>query len=662
MTLESIAITTPATKLVYTVGETIDISGLVVTGTYSDNSAKIETITADNISGFDSSAPAAAQVLTVTVGAKITTYTVTINAAIPIDKVLVSITAPGNISGVANGTAKTAEALGLPGKVTLVTNVQADVDWDVAGCTYDPDDTVEQTFTVDGTVTLPDGVINPNSVDLSVTVSVTINAAPTYTLTITAGTGGSITTGSSGNYAAGTTIPIAASTNANYSFNKWTATGGGSFANANSAGTTFTMPSSAVTITAEFTYSGGGSGSGGGGGGGDGGVTPPSPTYNAGIEGGDNIPVTVNTDTGSAAVNLGTVAGSMAGGSATITLPDIPGVNAYTANLPAAALMGSGAGSLTLDTGLGSVTIPGNMLSGTGLTGEAGITIGEGSKENLPAEEKEAIGDRPIIQLTLTVNGTQTNWSNDSAPVTVSVPYTPTAAELANPEHIVVWYIDGSGNAVSVPNGRYDPATGAVTFSTTHFSRYAVAYVHKTFSDLGAAEWARKPIEVMASKGIITGTSKDTFSPNANITRADYLILLIKTLGLTAKFDSNFEDVSPDAYYYEAVGIAKTLGIAAGSGANHFNPRESISRQDMVVITARALEKFQGLKTTSDLTALDKFNDKGDIAGYTAAGMATLVKEGLIAGSGDKLNPLVSTSRAEVAVILYRIYNKYPAG
>ncbi|MDY0236306.1 MAG: S-layer homology domain-containing protein [Gudongella sp.] len=76
--LESIAITTPATKLIYTVGEPLDIAGMVVTGTYSDTSSKVETITTANVTGFNSSAPVASQTLTVTVGGKTTTYAISI--------------------------------------------------------------------------------------------------------------------------------------------------------------------------------------------------------------------------------------------------------------------------------------------------------------------------------------------------------------------------------------------------------------------------------------------------------------------------------------------------------------------------------------------------------------------------------------------------------
>jgi len=74
VTLQSIAVTTPATKLSYLVGETLDITGLQVTGIYSDATTKIETLTVDNISGFDNSTPVTGQILTITVGGKTTTY------------------------------------------------------------------------------------------------------------------------------------------------------------------------------------------------------------------------------------------------------------------------------------------------------------------------------------------------------------------------------------------------------------------------------------------------------------------------------------------------------------------------------------------------------------------------------------------------------------
>ncbi len=345
-----------------------------------------------------------------------------------------------------------------------------------------------------------------------------------------------------------------------------------------------------------------------------------------------------------------------------VDIPKIDNAKAYESVLPASFLTsGDVMKAIEIKTNVAAVIVPGNMITAANAAGaqKVSLTIAAGDKSKLPADIQAQIGSRPVIELNLKINGQKVSWSNESAPVTVAVPYTPTADELKDPEHITVWYIDGSGKAVSVPNGRYDPKTGKVTFSTTHFSKYAVAFVQKSFADISGYDWAQKQIEVLAAKGIISGTSENTYSPAANITRADYLVLLLKTLGLAAEFDGNFADVEPGTYYYEAVGIAKKLGIAAGSGNNRFNPKENISRQDMMALTVRALEEFKKLEIAESSTMLDKFSDKAEIAGYAMESLATLVREGLIAGSGEKMNPRAKTTRAEAAVFLYRIYNKY---
>lgn len=98
-TLSKIEITTSATKLSYNVGEALDITGLVVTGTYSDGSTKVETISSGDVAGFDSSAAVTGQVLTVTANGKTTTYTVDIVAP-----VVIPVTPPTTGGGSTGGT------------------------------------------------------------------------------------------------------------------------------------------------------------------------------------------------------------------------------------------------------------------------------------------------------------------------------------------------------------------------------------------------------------------------------------------------------------------------------------------------------------------------------------------------------------------------------
>ena len=75
-------------------------------------------------------------------------------------------------------------------------------------------------------------------------------------MTITSETGGSVTLGTSGQYAAGVAVNITATANQGYKFSHWSTTDGGAFGNPTSSSTTFTMPEGATTIRAHFTHTG----------------------------------------------------------------------------------------------------------------------------------------------------------------------------------------------------------------------------------------------------------------------------------------------------------------------------------------------------------------------------------------------------------------------
>ncbi|OXM83014.1 S-layer homology domain-containing protein [Paenibacillus rigui] len=348
-----------------------------------------------------------------------------------------------------------------------------------------------------------------------------------------------------------------------------------------------------------------------------------------------------------------------AGANVVVEMKETVGANKYQLYLPASLLMSSSDKKITVVTELGSVTVPQNMLENESLepATEVSLAVGRADKAALPAEVQEKVGNKPVIELTITAGGKRITYNNPDAPVTVSVLYQPTAEELKDPEHIVVWFISNSGNVQPVPSGKYDSATGTVTFTTTHFTTYAVAFVMKTFADLDSVGWAKKQIEVMAAKGIISGTTETAFNPGANITRADFMILLTKTFGFTAAVRSNFNDVLPTDYYYEAVGIAK-LDLTNGQEDGTFNPDEPISRQDMMVLLSRAMKLAGKLDTQGSENDLAAFDDKANVADYAVQGVASLIKGGVVEGSGNMLNPMGNSTRAEAAVMLYRIYNK----
>lgn len=344
-----------------------------------------------------------------------------------------------------------------------------------------------------------------------------------------------------------------------------------------------------------------------------------------------------------------------------IEVPELKSAKQYVLQLPPTLLSASTPNlEIKVETPLGSLLIPGNLLVGSDIKGEAPVelTIVAGNTTGIKDDAIAAIGSKPVIELFLRRDGRPLEWKDSQATVQVALSCRPTPEELKNPEYIVVWYLDQNGNRMPVHSGKYNVNTGKVTFTTNHFSRYAVAYYQKTFDDAADYLWAKKEIEVLASKGIISGTTEKTYDPDARIKRADILLLIVKSLGLTAEVDSNFSDVKQSDYYYEAIGIAKKLGLAQGQGENRFNPEELITRQDMMVFIDRALKVMKKINQEGTSSDLNKFADASLIAPYAAGPASTLVREGLVGGFGEMLNPLEETTRAEAAVVIYRIYHR----
>lgn len=419
-------------------------------------------------------------------------------------------------------------------------------------------------------------------------------------------------------------------------------------------------------VTVSSASSGGSSGGSGGssGGGSIGTTTPPHASISGTGTSQNTLSVTVDSRAGSASVDLGTLNNIFTVGSITpvVTIPPVSGVDSYTAGIPTASLTtAQGSHSLTISTDAGNITIPDNMLTGvSGINGkQAQITIGEGDKAGLSEGVKTAIGNRPLVQLTLSVDGAKKEWNNPNAPVTISVPYTPTAEELKNPESIVIWYLDGSGNAVCVPNGHYDSAMGKVTFATTHFSQYAVSFQKVTFRDVASNKWYDKAVDFVAARGITTGTGNDSFSPAKNLTRGEFIVMLMKAYGIAPATNSseNFSDAG-DSYYTGYLAAAKKTGISNGIGGNLFAPKKQITRQEMFTLLYNSLKVIGELPADKINSTLASYKDADKISSWAEDAMVHFVGTGTISGSNDMLAPTDFTTRAQMAQVLYKLMTK----
>lgn len=161
----------------------------------------------------------------------------------------------------------------------------------------------------------------------------------------------------------------------------------------------------------------------------------------------------------------------------------------------------------------------------------------------------------------------------------------------------------------------------------------------------------------MAARDIIKGTSTNSFSPADSIKRADFITLLVRALELkgTGKSAIMFNDVQKTDYYYDELVIAKELGIATGFKDDTFRPNSNISRQDMMVLTARALAAAGKQVKASGVVAA-AYLDEASLSSYAKDSASLLIQSGVVNGKNNRIAPNDNLTRAEAAVILYRIW------
>ena len=103
------------------------------------------------------------------------------------------------------------------------------------------------------------------------------------------------------------------------------------------------------------------------------------------------------------------------------------------------------------------------------------------------------------------------------------------------------------------------------------------------FSDVSKNDYFHDAVEWAVDKGITSGTSATTFSPNATVTRGQTVTFLWRAnASPVVNFAMNFTDVNESAYYAEAVRWAVSENITAGTGANAFSPDAPCTRGQIV--------------------------------------------------------------------------------
>ncbi|MGI2295047.1 GLUG motif-containing protein [Paenibacillus sp. GXUN7292] len=175
-----------------------------------------------------------------------------------------------------------------------------------------------------------------------------------------------------------------------------------------------------------------------------------------------------------------------------------------------------------------------------------------------------------------------------------------------------------------------------------------------TFSDV-TGHWAKSFICEAFERGIVNGYTETRFSPQSGITRVEFAAILLRTLGMTSSASSlsghGFVDQDQiPAWATSTVHIAVEKGLLQGYPDHSLRPLDNVSRAEMAAMIGRAMKWGNLLGNTT-------FHDDADIPHWAKGYIQEAVARGLLNGRGDnRFSPLESTTRAEAAVLLLRLW------
>lgn len=182
------------------------------------------------------------------------------------------------------------------------------------------------------------------------------------------------------------------------------------------------------------------------------------------------------------------------------------------------------------------------------------------------------------------------------------------------------------------------------------------------FRDLGGYEWCRDAVNALAASGVISQNSEGLFRPSADITRAEFVTMLLKSYGIVPESDFLFtvKDVPRNSWYYPYMMTAVKLGIIIPDSEGRTYPSATVTRENMAVLLSRFLASQNRKLGTVSVSYLDRFTDgylvRDDVKGI----VSSLAADGILPPQGGlTLDIGKKVTRAEAAVVLYRFSAKY---
>ena len=220
-------------------------------------------------------------------------------------------------------------------------------------------------------------------------------------------------------------------------------------------------------------------------------------------------------------------------------------------------------------------------------------------------------------------------------------------------EAVMVTDADGEAIAVTaLEDGTYQftQPRGTATISVT-FAKKPVEPL--PFVDVAAEEWYGEAVAAVYARGLMTGTAEDTFAPELAASRGMVVSILHRLTGSPTVNAEVFEDVAADDWYGQAVAWAASEGIASGTSAETFSPNAAVTREQLAALLCNFAAQ-QGVDTTA-CSDLSSFDDAATVSDWAQDAVSWAHAEGLLAGtSATTLSPQGEATRAQLAAMLVR--------
>ncbi len=186
---------------------------------------------------------------------------------------------------------------------------------------------------------------------------------------------------------------------------------------------------------------------------------------------------------------------------------------------------------------------------------------------------------------------------------------------------------------------------------------YASTDSSAVFEDIPENAWYKASIDTVLEKGLMRGVSENKFAPDNLTTRATIITILWRMNGSPeVAEEAPFSDLT-QAWYKSAISWAYKNAIVNGVSQTSFAPDADLSRDGIVTILYRFYISMGG--KNADKADLSVYADADKINSWAADAFSWATAEGIVTGSDGKLRPTDSASRAELAAMIVRFYNKY---